>query len=203
MNESVSVILLAAGNSARMNRPKPFLPFDEKENFVDKITGTYISAGIKDLILVVSPAIEDEIRQTMGKKYPGQPVEIVVNSFPERNRFYSLQLGLQKTSSSFCFIQNIDNPFVAEELLAEMIKLKRPGTYVVPVNNNQKGHPVLVSAEVMNHCRWLDGYDYNIREELMNFEEIKMDWPDEKILTNINTTELYQQYFQSCEVFMK
>ena len=203
MNNSVSVIILAAGNSSRMNRPKPFLPFDEKRNFFDKIAGTYISAGIKDLILVISPAIEDEVKRILAKNYPDQPVGIVVNSFPERGRFFSLQLGLEKTSSSFCFIQNIDNPFVAEELLVEMIRVKQRGTYVVPVYKNQNGHPVLISAEVMNHCRSLNGDDFNFRQELMNFTEIKVNWADEKILANINTTGLYQQYFQPCEVFMK
>ena len=203
MKHSVSVIILAAGNSERMKRPKPFLPFDEKRNFLDKITDTYISAGIKDLILVISPAIEDKVRRILKEKYSGKPVEIVVNSFPEKGRFFSLQLGLEKKSSSFCFIQNIDNPFVTEELLTKMINVKRQGTYVVPVYKNQKGHPVLISAEVMNHCRSLKGYDFNIRTELKNFKEIKPDCNDKNILANINTTVQYQKYFPSCEVFMK
>lgn len=195
MKDSVTVIILAAGSSARMGNPKPFLPYDEKRNFICKITDTYIAAGVKNIILVVSLAIENEVRQLLEKNYSGQPVRVVVNSFPERGRFYSLQLALKNTSSSFCFLQNIDNPFVTEKLLAEMLEMKKPEAYVVPVYNNQKGHPVLIGPAVMKHCRSLNEYEYNIRQELMNFEEIKIDCTDENILANINTPELYQKYF--------
>lgn len=78
-----------------------------------------------------------------------------------------------------------------------MIQMKKPGAYVVPVYKNQRGHPVLIGPAVMKHCRSLKGYEYNIRQELMNFEEIKVDCTGENILANINTTEIYQKYFLS------
>ncbi|MBM3416972.1 MAG: hypothetical protein FJY20_11150 [Bacteroidetes bacterium] len=203
MKNSISAIILAAGQSERMNQPKPFLLFDEKRNFLDKINGTYISADIQQIILVVNPAIESDVKRFMENKYPDQPVNIVVNLYPEKGRFYSIRLGLEKTDSSFCYIQNIDNPFVTTELLIEMGKRVKQGTYVAPVYKKKKGHPVLISGELIDHCRMLKGDDYNLRKELNKFEEIKLDWTDKNILANINTDEEYQKYFPSCEVFMK
>ena len=203
MINNVSVIILAAGHSERMKTPKPFLLFDEKRSFLDKITKTYISAGIQDIILVISPVIEERVRQVLKRNYPAKHIRIVVNPFQERGRFYSFQLGLDKAGSSNCFLQNIDNPFVTGKLLIAMGKLIRQGYCVVPVFGDKKGHPVLVSAEVVNHCRKLEGYEYNIREQLAKFPEIKLEWRDENILANINSADQYKKYFTSCEVFMK
>ena len=79
----------------------------------------------------------------------------------------------------------------------------KQGAYVVPVFKNEKGHPVIMSAEVMNHCRKLNGNDFNLRDELQMFEEIRLVWDEKNILANINTEDEYQKYFPSCEAFTK
>lgn len=203
MKNSVSVIILAAGQSKRMNRPKPFLAFDEMKNFIEKIASTYITAGIEKIIVVVNPAIESEVSKLLRNKFSDCKLEVIVNSYPERGRFYSIQLGLEKADTEYCFIQNIDNPFVTKDLLRNMCRMIKQGAYVVPVFKNEKGHPVIISAEVMNHCRKLSGNDFNLRDELQMFEEIRLVWDEKNILANINTEDEYQKYFPSCEASTK
>jgi len=203
MKNSISAIILAAGQSKRMNRPKPFLAFDEKKNFISNLISTYIVAGIKKICVVVSPSIKMECSKIIKEHYTGWPVTIVVNSFPEKGRFYSLQLGLEKTDTEFCFIQNADNPFVTENLLSHMCRRIKQDAYVVPVFKNEKGHPIVICKKIMNHCSKLNGNDFNLREELHKFEEISLEWNQKNILANINTEDEYQKYFSTCEVFMK
>ena len=203
MKSSVSAIILAAGQSKRMNRPKPFLAFNEMENFIEKIGSTYLAAGIEKAIVIVNPDIEREVSVLLKNKFSDSKLEVVVNSYPEKGRFYSIQLGLEKTDTDSCFIQNTDNPFVTKDLLNNMCRMIKQGAYVVPVFKNEKGHPVIISAEVMNHCRKLNGNDFNLSDELQMFEEIRLVWDEKNILANINTEDEYQKYFPSCEAFTK
>ena len=181
MKSSVSAIILAAGQSKRMNRPKPFLAFNEMENFIEKIGSTYLAAGIEKAIVIVNPDIEREVSVLLKNKFSDSKLEVVVNSYPEKGRFYSIQLGLEKTDTDSCFIQNTDNPFVTKDLLNNMCRMIKQGAYVVPVFKNEKGHPVIISAEVMNHCRKLNGNDFNLRDELQMFEEIRLVWDEKNI----------------------
>ena len=199
MHQSVSVVILAAGNSSRINSPKPFLPFDDKRNFIEKIIDTYIAAGIDDIILIINTDIERKMRSILSKNYQSHNIELVINLFPQRGRFYSIQLGFQHINSSFCFLQNIDNPFITKPLLNEMMKAVIIANYVVPACRNKDGHPVLLSNDIVNQLLLLNGDDHNLRNELKCFSKVKVNWPYEYILANINTREEYRKYFLDCE----
>ncbi len=198
----VSVVILAAGNSSRMNYPKLFLPFDDGRNFLEKILEDYIDTGINQIILVISSIIEQSTRSILLAENLGNNIELVVNRFPEKGRFYSIQQGLKKVNSPLCFIQNIDNPFISSSLLREMIRASRAAGFVVPVCLNKDGHPVLLSYDIVGHLLSLNGHDHHLRNELNSFTKIQLAWPDENILANINTREAYRDYFVSYETLV-
>jgi CTP:molybdopterin cytidylyltransferase MocA len=198
-----STVILAAGNSSRMNSPKSFLPFDDKRNFVEKIIDTYIAAGIRDIILIISADIERRMKLMLSNSYPSQKVELVVNRYPERGRFYSIRLGLGAVKTSSCFLQNIDNPFITMPLINEIMKASANSGYVVPAFRDKEGHPVLISNDIVKHLQLLEGEDHNLRNELKQFSKIKVNWPYENILANINTREEYMKYFLAYEVIYK
>lgn len=200
MHQTVSVVILAAGNSSRMNSPKPFLPFNEERNFIEKIVDTYLEAGIGEIILVINADMERRLRLILAMNYPSCNIELVVNRFPEKGRFYSIQKGLMKVSNSFCFIQNIDNPFITGELLQALVKGLTTTNYVVPACRNKDGHPVLIGREVREHILLVKGADNNFRNELKHFTKNQIEWPFDDILANINTREDYRKYFLSSEV---
>lgn len=200
INQSVSVVILAAGNSSRMNAPKPFLPFDDGRNFIEKIIDSYITAGIRDVIIVINESMERRLSLILEMNYPTFNIKVVVNRFPERGRFYSIQLGLGKVKSRFSFIQNIDNPFTTKGLLTEMKNLVTDTNYVVPVFHKKDGHPVLLGNHIVAHLLSLTGDDQNLRIELIKFSKINLIWPFEDILANINSREDYRKYFLLSEV---
>ena len=89
-----SCIILSAGSSDRMGEPKAFLRFSEDEMFIQKITHTYVQSGLKHVIVVVNTDLHNSIHKL---RIPlADEVELVVNRYPEKGRFYSLQTGVQK-----------------------------------------------------------------------------------------------------------
>lgn len=196
-HEAVSVVILAAGNSSRMSSPKPFLPFDAERNFMEKIIDAYIAAGINDFVVVINENMERRLRLILSMNYKPYDIELVVNRYPEKGRFYSVQLGLKMVKNGSCFIQNIDNPFTTNGLLLNMMGMVTDDNCIIPAFNNKEGHPVLLSKGILEDLVLLKGDEHNLRTELNRFPKVKMDWPFEDILANINTREDYGNYFLS------
>src|ERR1035437_3004531 len=112
--KNVGALILAAGSSIRMGTPKAFLPFDENTTFLGKISSTYLKWGCNEIVVVINKALAKKVRFT-GEQ--AKTVTFVVNDHLEFERFYSVKLGLQKmTKSDFCFIQNVDNPFLTQNI---------------------------------------------------------------------------------------
>lgn len=188
------VIILAAGLSERMGGMKPFLKWDSETSFLEKIISEYLSYGTTQITVVMNNAgsrlfFEDDIRACVKKN-------IVINKYPEKGRFGSLKAGFAKLiCSGPCFIQNVDNPFVTAELLSQMAKLIRPGTYVSPVFEGKGGHPLLIGDIIVRELMRIDDYNYNIKETLKKYKRTELETRDSRILANINTAEDYADYF--------
>jgi molybdenum cofactor cytidylyltransferase len=190
-----AVLILAAGFSGRMGIPKLSLPFDENRTFYDKIIQTYQSAGCENIVLVVNRQGEKFLKM-QGLISAKNNVSIVLNTYPERERFYSLQTGLKSLRNEMpVFIQNIDNPFVKPELLWKIIEKLRPESFVAPRYNAHGGHPVLFSPEIVRDLAATSDWSQNLRAFLQAYPKINCPVTDENILVNINSPEEYEKYF--------
>ena len=47
-------LILAAGRSSRMGRPKPLLPVDQHDTFLTRLVRTLFSAGVDEVLVVLS-----------------------------------------------------------------------------------------------------------------------------------------------------
>jgi CTP:molybdopterin cytidylyltransferase MocA len=185
-----SCIILSAGSSARMGTHKALLKFDSERTFLQKITETYMLAGIEQVIVVVN----SELHTLINERIPALSgkVKLAVNDKPELGRFYSLQTGVKhlKTGHS-CFFQNIDNPFTSQKLLNEIIIHKDEADVLLPAFQDKTGHPVLINPLVLYNIN--AGCDYELRVDvfLKQFKEKRIGIPDPKILMNINSPADY------------
>ena len=128
-----SVVILAAGLSERMGKPKMFLKWNDL-TFIENIVDGYIGFGCKEIIIVLN---EREKLQFDLLKISGKGIKTVVNEHIDRGRFYSLKLGLSVLSQTeHCFVNNVDNPFVELPVLTAMSHLLYNGNYVVPAYQN-------------------------------------------------------------------
>jgi CTP:molybdopterin cytidylyltransferase MocA len=186
-------VILAAGRSERMKEMKAFLPFDDNNRFLEKILSTYSGWGCSEIVVVTNPeAIQ---RMKLAGMVPSA-VTIVVNDHMEFERFFSVKLGLGAIrSSSFCFIQDVDNPCIDSPILDLLYQHRSDEKYVSPVFENKRGHPVLLNRENMNRiCKW-NVNSANFKEVLGTFECQNVEMPDDRVLININSPEEYKRYF--------
>jgi len=97
MNDSAgyNVILLAAGNSARMGMDKALLPAGNGLSFAGNLAGKYREAGAGKILLLVNHRLDQ------SKLLPGN-IETVVNHQPELGRGWSVQLGLRNLPEGSC-----------------------------------------------------------------------------------------------------
>lgn len=186
----VSCIILSAGSSGRMGGHKALLKFDETFTFVEKITNQYISAGIGEVIIVVSSDLNNNLKDK-GISFPAE-IHIVINSKPESGRIYSLQTGIQHVQEcNYCFFQNIDNPFTTVELLQDLNAQKDSADVIIPAFRQKSGHPVLFSPKVAQEIRKAGNSDLRINEFLQMFPQQKVVTTDSNVLININSPEEY------------
>jgi len=191
-NKNFKSIILSAGVSQRMNTHKALLQYSVSENFLQHIISVYRESGVNNITVVANPEIIDTFNSDSFKG-----ISIVANNFPERGRLFSLHLGLKtEPDVDFCFVQNIDDPFVTKEIIETLCKSATKADYITPVYRDKGGHPVLISLKVIRHILTINKFNVTLRDELEKFNRYKIEMNDEKILANINTVEDYKKYFQ-------
>ena len=191
--EHVGTVILAAGNSKRMNSRKPFLHFDKDNTFIEKIISTYLKWGCQEIVIVINKDVktQSEFFDLLPEK-----VMYVLNEHPEFERFYSVKLGLATIrNASFCFIQNVDNPFIDARILDRLYEQRNDRSYISPVYKNKGGHPVLLNRETIDRIgNWPDD-SANLKEVLGTIACTPVEMPDDRVLININSPEEYKRFF--------
>ncbi|MFH1296702.1 MAG: NTP transferase domain-containing protein [Bacteroidota bacterium] len=192
--EHVGVIVLAAGSSERMKELKAFLPYDDNTMFIEKILSTYSGWGCSEIVVVTNQEAYRLIKQTV--KVPST-VKMVINDHLELERFYSVKLGLGAIrTSSFCFIQNVDNPFIDARILDRLYAQRNDRSYISPVYKKKGGHPVLLNREIIDRIgNWPDD-SANLKEVLGTIACTPVEMPDDRVLININSAEEYDRFFK-------
>ncbi|MFC2131414.1 NTP transferase domain-containing protein [Bacteroidota bacterium] len=192
----VAVVILAAGESNRMNTPKPFLRFDAKRVFIDKIIDEYRQFGCSRIVVTINKKHTEWISYIAAKS-SSDSIIFIENNHPEYERFYSVKLGLQNIDDvDFSFIHNIDNPFIDQEILNNIYEFKSDGGYVVPNYLDKGGHPILLHREAINKIISETNNSVNLKNILSSLKRINCDSGSDKVLININTQDDYEKYFQ-------
>lgn len=192
MPSNTDAVILCGGYSSRMSSHKAFLPFGNNGTVIAHIADTYLAAGVSSLIVVLNRIICERAQSILATFAERGSTEIVINEHPEHGRFSSILCGLRASASEFSFIQNIDNPFVTEDMLIGMRAALMNGDFITPVYNGSSGHPVLIGKTVKEHLLKTDMYSGNLRDELMRFRKQIFECSEPGILLNINTDNDYE-----------
>ena len=195
MKKNLPVIVLAGGNSDRMNIPKMFLPFNSKKTFIEKIVKEYVDFNCREIIMVLNKKFLDiPIIKKLIKSYD---INLILNEHQELGKFYSLSLGIGILSNqSYCFIQNVDNPFISISLLKKMYSKRKIDSYVIPVSKEKAGHPVLIGKTIIERLKAEKSLNANLRDILHEYNRVPITVTDSKVLANINSVEDYKIYFK-------
>jgi CTP:molybdopterin cytidylyltransferase MocA len=134
-------IILAAGESRRMGRPKAFLPFRD---------GTFLSTLAETFAPFCSPVVavfgfDGEAAARLAP--PG--VTSVINREYRRGMLTSLQAGLRSldlTATNRVLFTLVDHPAVSPQTLARLVETR--SDIAIPRLDGKRGHPVLISRDI-------------------------------------------------------
>jgi CTP:molybdopterin cytidylyltransferase MocA len=154
----LSAVVLAAGESKRMNgRIKALLPI-EGTTFIERITACLFRVPVDEVFVVLGAAHETvRERVCLGKAV------VLINEDWGRGQLSSLRLGVQNLSprSDGVLFTPVDHPFVRESTYEVLISVwkSHKERVVVPAYLGRKGHPALFPKRV---------YGALLRDELPN-----------------------------------
>lgn len=137
---SLTGIILAAGASRRMGRPKALLEY-EGETWLDRWIG--LLRPHCDAVIAVLGAEAERIRSVIRR---AGEARIVINPAPERGQFSSLQCGLAqlpRQSTGFLFTP-VDHPAVRPATIEVLVRafLHSGAPVAAPRYRGRGGHPV-------------------------------------------------------------
>jgi molybdenum cofactor cytidylyltransferase len=196
MNKKVkiSAVILAAGYSKRMGRDKFTLKYDNQRTFLEKIVDDYLDFGCFEIVVVLNSK-GMEVKNSLPLEFPDK-IKFILNTFPEKERFYSIKSGLSVLSQSdFVFIHNVDNPFFSRDLLTKLSNSKYLGDYIVPFFATKGGHPILLSRKIIEELNKEINDQLNFKVFLEKFRSIKIQIDNSDILININEPISYDRLF--------
>ena len=144
----IAAVVLAAGRSVRMGRPKLLLPMADGRSMLAHVVGLLKEGGAEP-VLVVTDAEEGvgEEAERMG----GQAVR--VEAPPSGEMLSSLQRGLEALEDAPAVAALIlpgDMPFVRPATIRSILDLwllERPHV-LAPSFENRRGHPVCLAREI-------------------------------------------------------
>ena len=194
MRFMINAIILAAGASERMGKPKPLLRFNDK-TFLDQIISVLKRSDVDRITVVLGAEAE-----TIKKSADLSGTNIIINKDYQKGQLSSLILGIEQTpqETEAILICLVDNPFITEEVVNKIIsKFKETNNpIIVPVFNKKRGHPTLFSRALFDallNAPEEQGARYVIYS---NEEKIlELETSENGILIGIDTPDDYKFHF--------
>ena len=157
----VAAIILAAGESTRMGRPKQLLPWDGR-TLIEWQIEQMLEAQVEDVIVVLGHEAS-----TIGAAVEGMRARIVVNSRYEEGRASSVRCGAEALGpdAEAIVILSVDQPrpaWVTRRLIERWKETQ--AAIVTPTINGRHGHPTLLDASLRPELQTVTEAGLGLRE---------------------------------------
>ena len=159
MSVIVPGVVLCAGRSNRMGRPKALLPTTTRdETFIGRIVRVLREGGVDDVVVVVGPDVPP---LDAALAYENPPPRVVVNPSPGRGQLSSLLVGLgviDRPGVGGVLVTLVDVPLIDVETVSRLREAhqRTRAPVVRPVRNGRHGHPVIFDHAVFEELRNAD-----------------------------------------------
>ena len=192
MNKT-GIIILAAGNSSRLGRPKQLLPYRGK-TMLSHVIAESLAASLQPVV-VVTGAHHVEIHDSLS----GQAVNIVFNSSWETGMASGIAAGLQEILSLQPRLRGVivavcDQPYISSELFRSLVQkqLDSGKGLIACVYSEIAGTPVLFDCRYFKELATLAG-DAGAKQLLKQYPDdvTTIPFPDGSI--DIDTEEDFQR----------
>lgn len=143
----ISAVILAAGSSRRMGRPKLLLPWGAT-TVIGQVTAVVCASGVLEPVLVTG-RMDGEVRAATaawGVHWVHNP------DYAHTEMLQSLQIGLREISPEAlaCLVVLGDQPQIEGAVVAQVLRAFRdePCRILIPSYQQRRGHPWLVHRDL-------------------------------------------------------
>jgi molybdenum cofactor cytidylyltransferase len=194
----IVAVVLAAGESSRMGRPKALLPIDG-QTFIERIVAALKQTKVGKIIVILGHNARE-----LQSKISHLPVEILINTDYKLGQLSSLQLAVRNLRPDLdcdgMLVHLVDHPYLAPALVEEMIRrfYETKKRIIVPKFHGKRGHPVIFSNALFDEI--LSAPMEEGAKAVVNAhraETLEIETEEEGIAVDIDTPELYQQHMRS------
>ena len=192
----VAAVVLAAGDSTRMGRPKALLAAPGGQPFVVKIVRAFSGAGVEK-VAIVTGAAHDSIVGAVGQAALPPAVWVVRNPDPGRGQLSSLWTGMDAAvgaDTEALLMTLVDVPMLTAATVEAVVDAWRrtKAPIVRPAIGPIHGHPVLFDRSLFDELRQAPlegGAKTVVRRHEARIVNIVP--PDDGCLRDIDTPEDY------------
>jgi len=186
----IAAIVLAAGQSKRMGRPKQLLPLGRR-TILGKVVQVFRESRV-DRTVVVLGAGASRVRKSLKL----QDETVVINSAYREGMSGSLKAGLRAVEgeADAVIIALGDQPLVSPGTVDLMIEtyLRKKAAVVVPVYRGRRGNPVLFDRALFPQLEEITG-DVGAKSVVMRNESnlVEAEVDDDGVAVDIDTPDDY------------
>ena len=158
----IPALVLAAGQSSRMGRPKALLATGpDEETFVSRLSGSLLDGGAADVLVVGRPdddALAAEVRRLADA---GRAVRLVLNPHADRGQLSSVVAGVNaadRPGVTGILLMPVDAPRVRAATVRTLLDAfaAHRDTIVRAVFAGRHGHPVIFARRYFDELRRAD-----------------------------------------------
>jgi molybdenum cofactor cytidylyltransferase len=193
----IVAVILAAGESSRMGRPKALLLI-EGVRFIERIVNALKSTHVGRIVVVLGHHAEE-----MRQKIADLPVEVVINPDYQRGQLSSLVAAIRSLDSSHTpekidgiLVHLVDHPYLSPALVNSMIDrfYETKKLIVAPRYRGRRGHPVIFSRSLFSELLNTP-LDQGAKAVVHAHRKdtLEIDTEDEGVTIDIDTPEEYRQ----------
>ncbi|HWP24473.1 MAG TPA: nucleotidyltransferase family protein [Candidatus Binatia bacterium] len=194
----IVAVVLSAGESSRMGRPKALLPIDG-QTFIERIVGALKAGGLERIVIVLgfnAEAIRPQVEPL--------PVEILINENYQQGQLSSLQTALRRIKDDVnceaILVHLVDHPYLSAALVRRMIESYAASkkTIIIPKYQGKRGHPVIFDRALFGELLAAPP-DQGAKAvvDAHRSEALEIDTDDRGVTLDIDTPELYQRHVQA------
>ncbi len=174
-------VILAGGYSSRLKKNKMTLIFNDLPIICNVIEAM---KQYCDKIIVVTGHYHDEIERVV-KKY--EVVNVVRNTNYNLGMFSSVKAGVKDINNDF-FLTPGDYPLIKASTYKKLLDSK--GMIRVPIYNGRKGHPILISKELIDPLL-KEPVESNLKVFRDRYKVNYIEVDDKGVLIDVDTMEDY------------
>jgi len=195
----ISAILLAAGTSSRLGKPKQLLPLGDS-TIIERVIESLREAKLVEIIVVLGHASEEIASRIEEDEH----VKVVVNPDYEEGMASSIRCGMRHVGAHMdgYLIVLGDKPLLDTDTVNQVIDkfYNCKKKIVVPTYEGQRGHPIVLSPIYKEELTALTG-DVGARELLAVHadEVLEFTVDTDAVLVDVDTLDDYNQLIRKLD----